>query len=480
MTPRARLWPSNVYPYGRVSYIKAGNRTLIVRGFLGLTSEESKVLLERALIAGRALEGYDYYACILTDYQARSLGVNVGDTITVDGLNLTVVGIVSSPVLTQIRDLDDLALTPLDPRTLPQYAMAQTRAQVAYPLSYDETLILPYKLVMDLGGSIWSIAVHFKGGITPEDVISISTQLAKMLDVPVYVSLRNSVVGCSRIVTWSLMGWGFALIVLVMGSLNIITTFMSHVRERSKDIVIYSAVGLPPSGTVTMFLIESLVHLSIVIPLGYVLGVAFNYVLYLGGVIPSTYVLNFSSLSLALSLLAIISVIILSSLYPALAASHAITPSLERRWKIPTSPRGDTWEIPLPVTAASRLEAVAMIVYLREYLEGSGKVTAHYTVIDAPTQGVDTLSFTVLLSPRELNITQRVTLIFQEVSKNRYVFTLNIRRLTGRYETWKTSNYFFVDHVRKQLLLWRSLREESRRSYVEAAQALLVKHPKNI
>jgi hypothetical protein len=39
--------------------------------------------------------------------------------------------------------------------------------------------------------------------------------------------------------------------------------------------------------------------------------------------------------------------------------------------------------------------------------------------------------------------------------------------LTGRYETWRTSNYYFVDSLRKQLLLWRSLREEDRRKYLE-------------
>jgi len=467
--PRVRLWPSTVYPLGRVAYLKperGGNATVTVRGILGLEPLESQILLKNTLIQGRLFEKYDYYTCLLTDNQAQALGVEVGDVIDLHGLKLLIVGVLSSQALGQIRDLDDLAVTPLDPRTIPQYAVAQTQARVAYPLPYDDVLIVPSKLALDLGGSIWSIAVYLKSE-TPQAKAEAAALLAKTLEVPIYVGTAAGVVGYSRIVTWSLMGWESVVVLLVIGGLNIVITFMASVRERTKDIMVYSAVGLPPRGTFAMFLTESLVYSSIVIPIGYIAGVAFNYLLYLAGVLPTTYVLNFSSLSLALSLLALIAVIVLSSLYPALAASGIITPSLERKWKIPTSPRGDLWEIPLPVTATSRQEALAMLLYLKEYLEGSGRVTVYYTVVEEPSLREGSIIFKATLAPKELNITQEATVLVYEASLNRYGFLVRITRLTGRYETWRTSNYYFVDSLRKQLLLWRSLRDEDRRRYLE-------------
>lgn len=473
--PRVRLWPSTIYPLGRAAYLKPDggkNVTLIIRGVLGLDPVESQLLLKGVLVRGRLLEKYDYYACLLTESQAKALGVDVGDTVDFYGIKLLVAGILSSQALEQIRDLDDLAVTPLDPRTIPQYAVAQTQARVAYPLSYEEVLIVPSRLALDLGGSVWSIAVYLKSNVTPADAESAAALLAKTLDVPVYLGTAMGNKGFSRIVTWSLLGWESVTLLLVIGGLNIVVTFMAAVKERTRDIMVYSAVGLPPRGVLMMFLTESLVYSSIAIPLGYIIGVVFNYLLYLAGILPSTYVLNFSSLSLALSLLTLIAVTVLSSLYPALTASGMITPSLERRWKIPTTPRGDEWEIPLPVTAASKRESLAMLVYLKEYLEGSGRVTIYHTVIDEPSFKDNALEFKVMLSPKELNITQEVRILAYEISPNRYSFIIRIKRLTGRYETWRTSNYFFVDSLRKQLLLWRSLREDVRKGYLDKVREI--------
>jgi len=470
---RVRLWPSTVYPLGRVAYLKperGGNASITVRGILGLEPFETQALFNSSLIRGRLLEKYDYYACLLTDTQARALGVDVGDAVDFYGMKLLVVGILSSQALGQVRDLDDLAVTPLDPRTIPQYAVAQTQARIAYPLPYDDVLIIPSALALDLGGSVWSIAVYLN--VPPTEREALASLLAKTFEVPVYAGAPAGVKSFSRIVTWSLLGWELVAVLLAIGCLNIVITFMAAVRERTRDIMVYSALGLPPRGTLAMFLTESLVYSSIVIPFGYIAGVFLNYLLYLAGILPSTYVLNFSSLSLALALLALFAVIILSSLYPALVASGMITPSLERRWKIPTSPRGDFWEIPLPVTATTRHEALAMLLYLVEYLEGSGRATTYYTVIEEPALKEGAAAFKVLLSPKELNITQEVVVATYEVSPNRYGFLTRITRLTGRYETWRTSNYYFVDSLRKQLLLWRSLREEDRRRYLEKVKSM--------
>jgi len=465
--PRVRLWPSMIYPTGMVAYIGGGHgNATMIRGVLGVASIESKKLFSQALVGGRLFESYDYYACLLTSSQAKTLGVDVGDVVEWYGLRLLVVGILSTEVLNQLRDLDDLALTPLDPRTVMQYALSQTQARIAYPSSYDETLIVPDRLALDLGGSVWSIAVYFKEGVAKPEAEVLAYELARALDIPVYMGWEGMVDGYSRIVTWSLIGWNVMLVLLVLGGLNIVITLMAAVKERTRDIYIYSALGLPPRGAVVMFMAESFVYASLTVPLGYVAGIVLNYLLYVIGVLPSTYILNFSSISITLTLLVLISVILASSLYPALKASGLITPSLERRWRIPTTPRGDEWHIPLPVMAPSREEARAILLYLKEYLEGEGRATMYFTVLDKPVLSEGELRFSAALTPRELNITQEVTVRIESL-RGRHSFSAHIRRLTGRYETWRTSNYYFVDSIRKQLLLWRSLKEETRKAYIE-------------
>lgn len=462
---RVFVWPSFVNPLGRVTYIKsAEGRSTIVRGLLGFSAGESKFLLGGALIAGRLFETYDYYACILTSNQAKILGVSVGDEINAGGINLTVVGILSAEVLASIKDPDGLTPTTPDPRTIPQYAVARTEARIAYPLPWDEVLLIPARLAEDLGGVVGSIAVYPLENVTRHAFEEKAKEVSKIVDTPIYISWEGAR-AFSRMLSWSLMGWELSLILLVLGSLNILVSSIAMVRERTRDVYIYSTLGLPPRGVLVSFIMENFIYVSVTIPIGYISGICFNYLLHEIGILPDIYVFNFSSLAAALSLITVIMVVMLSSIYPALKASGLVTPSLERRWRVTTNPRGDEWDIPLPVTTPTLGEARAILLYLNEYLSGMGRTTPYFTVISEPMLEERSLSFNVLLAPRELNITQEVRILLQQTAE-RYTFLLRIKRLSGRYESWRTSNYFFADALRKQMLLWRGLSEEVRLKYM--------------
>lgn len=467
--PRVFVWPSFVSPLGRVMYVKSvDGRSTIVRGLLGFSAGESKALLSGALIAGRLFETYDYYSCILTSNQAKILGVNVGDVISAGGINLTVIGILSTEVLASIKDPDGLTPTTPDPRTIPQYAVARTEARIAYPLPWDEVLLIPVRLAEDLGGAVGSIAVYPRENATRQAFEEKASEASKIVDAPIYISWGGTL-AFSRMLSWSLMGWEFSLILLFLGSLNILVSSIAMVRERTRDVYIYSTLGLPPKGVLVSFIMENFIYVSITIPIGYIAGICFNYLLHEIGILPDIYVFNFSSLAAALSLVTIIVVIMLSSIYPALKASGLVTPSLERRWRVTTSPRGDEWDIPLPVTTPTLEEARAILLYLNEYLRGIGRTTPYFTVVSEPVLEEKSLSFNVLLAPRELNITQEVKILLQQTA-GRYTFLLHVRRLSGRYESWRTSNYFFADALRKQMLLWRGLSEEIRLKYTSMSK----------
>jgi hypothetical protein len=44
---------------------------------------------------------------------------------------------------------------------------------------------------------------------------------------------------------------------------------------------------------------------------------------------------------------------------------------------------------------------------------------------------------------------------------------LFLKRATGIATTWVTSNYYFIDDLRKQILLWRSLSTKEHETYIK-------------
>jgi hypothetical protein len=145
-----------------------------------------------------------------------------------------------------------------------------------------------------------------------------------------------------------------------------------------------------------------------------------------------------------------------------------IVPSLERKWKFSTRPKGDLWELPLPINMRDKNETIALLAYLKEYYEGSGAERPGYVVTEVtsfkPESGYMTLK--VGLTPLESGTYQEVKIesVFNESYK---VFNLfvTLRRLSGSYEIWLSRNIDFVDDLRKQSLLWSSLPQDYRKRY---------------
>ena len=47
-----------------------------------------------------------------------------------------------------------------------------------------------------------------------------------------------------------------------------------------------------------------------------------------------------------------------------------------------------------------------------------------------------------------------------------------LKRLIGSRSVWESNNYYFIDEVRKQALMWRALPPEKRTEYVSKARSL--------
>jgi len=484
--PRAWYYPPSIGPNVGVMALvttrsaMAKNVTYRVMAALGMTPEDVKLTLGRYMTPGsRPFFEDELMACIIPDTMAKVLNVTIGDHVLFQGLRLLVVGVYNASLLqldvNATRDLDGMPVAPIDPHYVQQLGLGVLvpTQQVPPPVAWSSLIILPYELALRIGGYVAMISVRFPPGISIDEVLRRARILSLTLDVPSYTSIGGKVIRMSKYPTFAVMGWEVVPVILIIGALNVAVTLLGNVRERVRDIFVYSAIGLSPMGAMIMFLIESMVYASLSILVGYYLGFALNNAFLSLGILPSYFTFNYASIFAVISLLILLLSALVSSLYPARIAAAMITPSLERRWKPPTKPRGRIWELPLPLSLPSLEEAMGLIEFLREYYEGAGAQKPTFTIrsIESVSYEPPSIVMRVALAPYEMGIVQSVKIeaIYSETEK-RYALLATLQHETGPEKLWANFSYYFVDDLRKQLLLWRSLSAEEHRKYFRRAK----------
>jgi hypothetical protein len=165
--------------------------------------------------------------------------------------------------------------------------------------------------------------------------------------------------------------------------------------------------------------------------------------------------------------------VLLSTIFPARKASQVATPSVDRTWRLP-DPVGDVWHISLPfaVTGAQAQGINGFLVeWFRSYEEQS--------VGDFLTQGIRSgtrpmehglgyeLTGRVWLAPFDLGVSQEMLLETVPTElEDVYAVNLTLTRLSGDVSNWKRVNRRFLNVVRKQFLIWRTLSAEERARYL--------------
>ncbi|RLE96505.1 MAG: hypothetical protein DRJ63_10470, partial [Thermoprotei archaeon] len=157
-----------------------------------------------------------------------------------------------------------------------------------------------------------------------------------------------------------------------------------------------------------------------------------------------------------------------SSVYPAFSVFKTITPSLKRKWEITTKPLGNKWYIPLPFRVDGIEECLGVLNYLAEYFE---KVyTRDFIVVEKPVlktkDGSLALVLTIRLAPYDAGISEYIEIIGRW-EEDKIVFGVLSVLKTGKRYMWISSHKRFIDHLRKQLLLWRTLKPEERLKYTK-------------
>lgn len=403
---------------------------------------------------------------IISETYARDLNINVSDPsstqIKINGIEMKVCGIYDPSTLELVKDLDGRSLVPLDP--------SDWRAR--RPLYSFEIVLMPFEAVMghlfDYGPAIFQIAMGLDDSGKVEEV---AESMSTYYGFDVYASTGEQTLLYAHGVSREVSGFQFIILPAVVGVLNLLNIMLGSVFERKKEISIFGSVGLSPLHVGSMFLAEAGIYAVLGGSLGYLFGIVFASIAYrLYGV-----AVNYSSLMVVAVVLLSMGLTTAAVIYPIYKCARLVTPSLERRWKIPTKPRGDVWEIPLPFIS-TETETHGIFCFIKEFYEG------HSLREESPTffaqdlsveetgehkARIKSLSATVAIEPYPRGISQKA--VFEAVTaEGMSNFVLVLNRLTGEHSAWRNFNTPFVKDIRRQLLIWQSLAENEKKRYIQA------------
>lgn len=465
--------------------LKRADQSTDVKGVAGFTPQESQVTHpQTTLIAGRWFKPGDVYDAIIPDQVAGSLGIGPRDvgraTITFSGQAYTVIGIVDGKKFANIKDLDDEEITPVDFISMAsqgQNQQSQSEAQQGFEqylhLDPENCLFVPYTTLIDMGGDLRSVAINFNNANTVQTVLK---DLMPRLDLNLYAGIGNRNYRYSAIGATSGKDLPTIIIPLLIAALIVLNTMLGSVFERVKEIAIFSSVGLSPSNIAMLFFAEALVYAVIGSVAGYLIGQGVAKIITVFHILPGLS-LNFSSMSAVLSTLTVVGVVLLSTIYPARKASEVATPAVDRTWKLP-EPDGDTWTIMLPFAITGN-QAEGVNGFLAEWFHSYEE----QSIGDFLTQDIQATSLSfeygsgyrltgrIWLAPFDLGVSQYIALDTAPTDlEDVYTVTMTIQRLSGDVSNWKRVNRRFMNVVRRQFLIWRTLSAEQRDRYLVAPE----------
>jgi ABC-type antimicrobial peptide transport system permease subunit len=432
-------------------------------GVLGLTPQESDVTgLDQALLAGRWFLPEEDKVCILPNEMAEPLGIDLDQMgqqqIRVFGDLFTVIGIVDSKRVKELKDLDDETMTPADfavtgGQAVQEIAEEENREKqgledakvVIKPFVHLEPaniLMIPYHTLRNVGSGnpLQSVAVRFESGT---DVRNTIEEFLARLAVTLFAGIQEAGDEYIKVSIYSSLGMtsfsGMAnlFIPILIAALIVLNTMMGSVYERFREIGIYSSVGLAPGHISWLFMAESCVYSVLGVVAGYLTGQITAKLLTQFDLI-SGLTLNYSSLSAVSSCILVMAVVMLSTVYPARKASHMAVPDVTRKWRLPT-PDGDEWNFEFPFTVSGH-EVKGLSVFLIGYFDSYSEesIGTFYTdgaqlsrVASELGEGY-AIDMNIWLAPFDLGVSQHV--IFRAIPQgehNIYDITLQLQRLSG-------------------------------------------------
>jgi len=468
IAPRAWTWISDLTRGLHVTDSKGNVVPTPIIAILGLSPQEQEVTRpQNSLIHGVWFieEMADKRVAIISKDLADAGNLNVGDIMWVSGYSFRIVGIVDDKKFIQIYDLDNLWITPWDQR-LPGFEGR---------VLPGETIIIPYETLLDtFKGWVVSIAMKFKPEYVKDGTIfNVGRDIFRETGIPLFLGANKVGYSIKRESFITVFGWQHQIIPLVLAGLIILSLLTSSIEQRRRELYTLSTVGLSPFHVAFLFLSESVTYSVLGGIIGYTLGILTTMIM---GLTPwgKGLQVNYASTTVVMTISTLMAAIIAITIYPIYQASKLVTPSLERRWKLP-KPKGDQWEVALPFTLAEDIKADGFLAFVHELLVGHLVEDSEIFRTRPPIQYIEeekegkiirSLEFDSALTPYELGITQAVKILnVKDVRSGRHLFSVRLERKSGPAGSWMTFGREFMDVIRKQTILWGSIKPEERDDY---------------
>ncbi|MBI2300251.1 MAG: M28 family peptidase [Armatimonadetes bacterium] len=481
---------------------------ILLSAVLGVTSAEARITgLGTRLRAGRWFRPGEKDVCLVPASVARKLDLGPGSSaqraglgfgaVEVFGSRIEVIGVVDDKLLETTNDLDGEPLTPVDFSKLEPQKLLMLKDQQAArvknggaappPIDRYEhfppelMILLPFDRLMAAGGTLRSVAIRLDD---PASVEARARELMDRFELSAYAAQGQQVFLYSSVGMLSVSGLEQVLIPLIIAALIVLNTMLGSVVERLGEIGIFSSIGLAPAHISMLFLAESCVFANLGVIIGYLLGQTLAKALfwaqthhYAAGLAGLS--LNYSSTAAVGVAVVIIATVLLSTLYPSRKAARMATPDVERRWRLPI-PDGHVMTFSLPFMLTGR-DGIACNTFLKEYFDGyvdfagGDFYTDGTSLTRLPESHGFRLALTVWLAPYDLGVSQRVELTTLPDPDDPHVHAVSIRleRISGDDNGWRRTNWLFINILRRQFLIWRTIAPAQKAVYAESGEALL-------
>ena len=461
------------YRAGWPVFNPVNNESIVAQALLGLTPQEANVTkIDKLIVEGRWFLPTDLHACILSEDAVKKLDLKLRDTVRIAGLNLTLVGIISN-AMDSLVDIDGEGITPIKMNWREENPY---NVHLLVKSLSEGVAIVPYRFCISVGGEIASVSIVPKD---PKIIESLSEEIFNFFtDLPIYYGIGDQTWIRTASMSISAFGIESQIILWVILFFSILDIMLGNVHERAREISIYGTVGLSPMHTAFMFFSEACVYAIVGGILGYILSLAINHVV--SFFYPGTLIQNFGSSQVVNALLLSMASMIVSTLYPMYKASKSVVPSLERVWRIPTSPVGDHWTIPYPFFATTEEEVKGIMAYLHEYAQAHiGERPPEFKVSDLRIESTEVagahayiLKMRTRLFPYEAAVSQDVSINFM-LREGRWGMTVELNRISGTTSEWQRINGLFLDLFRKQMLVWRGLPQKEKEKYTRRFKEII-------
>ncbi|CAN5485401.1 hypothetical protein BH11ARM2_BH11ARM2_07820 [soil metagenome] len=473
--------------------LQRADRVADVRTMVGFDPAETDVMRpQQALLpGGRWFQPGDRNVMILPQPVAEQLKVEPRDVgkaeVDYAGTEYTVIGIVDPSIMRALTDLDGDGILPPDFSLSSKYQQQTASTNQAFRsflrIDPGACFFVPAETALALGADMRSVAVRFAD---PKDTRKALDSLMPRLRLNLYASVpvddKLEVRQFSVFQSSKSSGLALILIQLVIASVFVLNTMIATVYERTKEIAIFSSIGLAPNHIAMLFFAESLVYGILGAVIGYYCAQGVAKIIVTTGALPGL-ILNFSSTSAVMSAVLVMGVVILSTIYPARKASQIAAPAMNEE-AFHTEPEGDIWKIPLPFSISEK-EAAPIVAFLGEWLKAyEGYTIGEFVTKDARTGLTGTgergkpcyaVEASLWLAPYDLGISQTLRL---DATPGQvpgiYLLDLTLGRLAGDPENWPVVNQRFLAALRRQFLTWRTLPSAARAKYADKAEHFAV------